>query len=299
MKIHMATCCQHVHNNSSHVLRVRCIKKSPLFINLKHAKSKPWSPVSVTTNPWPLAEKVSSWQIDITHYWISHPIWTASGEFEMLHSLLCSTASAWKSWSRIPAISKGCDWQWWIENCDTNIWVMWKQGIRKPQKKKRCIIRPYWTECHCHKHQAHQGCNNPCTPPPGQNGEHQGRAKNHANPLRCNGANVHSPNRWRYPAANVWHLVYLKQRHRHRSHSLLCNPKNLFRSSIDHHHTPGLKFSSPSCSGNFCGGMDKPGKPLCSARKTKGRKSIANCKFISGIRYTYYYQWLQFPGGPF
>ena len=32
-------------------------------------------PVSVTTNPWPLAEKVSSWQIDIvTNYWISHPM---------------------------------------------------------------------------------------------------------------------------------------------------------------------------------------------------------------------------------
>ena len=114
------------------MLRVRCILKSQFSVfsvTWSMLQSKPWSPVSVTTNPWPLVEKVSSWQICIKHYWISHP--REQNLTKLRYCILCSTASAWKSWSRIPAMSKGCE---------TSIWVMRKQGIRKPKKKNRCHI---------------------------------------------------------------------------------------------------------------------------------------------------------------
>lgn len=90
-----------------------------------------------------MAEQVSSWQIDITHYWISHPI-----EQHLANLRCCIVFSA----AQLPHENHEVIYlpfrkvvtgsEWWIENCDTNIWVMWKQGIRKPQKKKRCIIRP-------------------------------------------------------------------------------------------------------------------------------------------------------------
>ncbi len=245
---------------------MRCILKSQFSVTWSMLQSKPWSPVSVTTNPWPLVEKVSSWQICIKHYWISNPREQHLTKLRYSHAF----SSLQHSFRMKIMKSYTCHVErLWLVVMERKLWHQHLSHAKaRHQKTEEEKQMPYWTACHCDKHQGYHLCKviyspeifvrctfpirkcptnsqntsqrvviPPGAPPPGQNGEHQGHAKNHANPLRCN-----RPNASKCPVQTnedilhqrydmIWHVVYLKQRHR--SHSLLCNPENRFKSYID------------------------------------------------------------------